>query len=475
MKKFFEKHDLVKLTLIAIVFTLVLTWIVPSGIYQGGSVVGEIKRTGFADLFLAGMMSVSFFLQQILFVLAVGAFYGVLTTMDGYKKLVGNLANKIKNHEIIFLTITSILIAGFTSITTNIFVIFLFIPFLISIIRKANLDDMTAFTTTFGSVLIGVLGATYGTEGLISFTNYLKYYTTATVGIEILVRAGILVLALVLFNFFNITHAKKVLEAKKSNKEINEDLFEVEEPKQKKVKTWPVSVGLITLLIFAILGFIDWSNNWDIEIFNTFHEWLLKLSIGDYQIISYLLGENATAFGAWQLSNIIIIMAFVLIILSTIYRVNFDNLMEGLGNGIKKVLKLTGVMFFIYIIFVFMYWSPIVPTIVSWIEGLGSGFNPFLSTLSASVSTFFHIDFGYTGYALGNLLATYEGDSFNIAYVIYTTMNGFINVFAPTSVIAMIGLSYCNIPYKKWFSYIWKFLVGMLVCLLVIFALLTYI
>lgn len=270
MKKFFEKHDLVKLTLIAIVFTLVLTWIVPSGIYQGGSVVGEIKRTGFADLFLAGMMSVSFFLQQILFVLAVGAFYGVLTTMDGYKKLVGNLANKIKNHEIIFLTITSILIAGFTSITTNIFVIFLFIPFLISIIRKANLDDMTAFTTTFGSVLIGVLGATYGTEGLISFTNYLKYYTTATVGIEILVRAGILVLALVLFNFFNITHAKKVLEAKKSNKEINEDLFEVEEPKQKKVKTWPVSVGLITLLIFAILGFIDWSNNWDIEIFNTF-------------------------------------------------------------------------------------------------------------------------------------------------------------------------------------------------------------
>ena len=76
---------------------------------------------------------------------------------------------------------------------------------------------------------------------------------------------------------------------------------------------------------------------------------------------------------------------------------------------------------------------------------------------------------------VGNLLATYEGASFNIAYVIYVTINGLVSMFTPTSIVLMLGLSYCDIPYKKWFAYIWKFLLGMLVCLLVIFALLTYI
>lgn len=473
MKKFFEKHDLVKIILIAIAFTLILTWIIPSGVYQAGSVTGAIQRTGFADLFLSGMMSVSFFLQQILFVLIVGAFYGVLTKLDGYKKLVETLAKKMKGKEIPFILVISLLVAGFTSVTTNIFVVFLFIPFLISVIRKMNLDNMTAYAITFGSMLIGILGATYGTEGLISFVSYLQYYTAATIDIELAVRAGILLLAFVLFNFFNVTHAKKVL-AEKVNKEEKEDLFAVESPKQKKAKAWPVAVGMIVLLIFAILGFINWETNFNISVFTEFHTWLVGLEINEYPVISYILGENAAAFGEWQLYHILVIMGIILAILTFIYRVKFDDLLEGISEGAKKVSKLVTVMALIYVIFVFMYWSPIVPTMVSWIVGLADGFNPFLSTIAASIASLFHTDFGYTGYALGNLLATYEGDSFNIAYIIYTTMNGFIAMFAPTSIIAMIGLSYCNISYKKWFQYIWKFLVGMLVCLIVIFALLTY-
>lgn len=474
MKKFFEKHDLVKIILIAIVFTLVLTWIIPSGVYQGQDVTGVITRTGFADLFLGGMMSVSFFLQQILFIVTVGAFYGVITKMEGYKKLVDSLSKKLKGHEIPFILIVSLLITGLTSITTNVFVLFLFIPFIITIARRLNLDNISAYAITFGSMLVGVIGATYGTEGLISFVNYLKYYTTATVDVEIAVRAGILLLAFVLFNFFNVNHVKKVLSSKKANKEEKEDLFAVEESKQKKAKTWPVAVGFIVLFLFVVLGFIDWETNFNITIFTEFHNWLLKLAIGDYTIISYLLGVNSNPLGEWQLYHIIVIMAFVLGILAFIYRVDFDNLLEGIETGIKKILKLVGIITLVYVVFVFMYWSPIVPAMVSWVEGLADSFNPYLATISASISAFFHADFGYTGYALGNLLASYEGDTFNIAYVIYSSMNGLISMFAPTSVIAMVGLAYCDVPYKKWFSYIWKFLVGMLVCLLVIFTLLTY-
>ncbi len=474
MKKYFEKYDLVKIILLAILFVCVLTWIVPSGVYQGGEVSGVLQRTGIADISLSGMMSVSFFLQQIIFLIVIGAFYGILTKVEGYKKLVENIAKKMKGNEIPFLVVITVLVAVFTSISTNVFASLLFVPFLITVIRKMNLDSMTAYTATFGAMLIGILGATYGTEGLISFVSYLKYYTTTTINVEIAVRAGILLLALVLFEFFQITHAKKVLTEKKNKEEKTEDLFAVDESKQKKVKTWPVITGGILLLIFAILGFVDWSTNFNLDIFNKFHEWLIGLQIGEYSVISYILGENAAAFGSWQLYHIIIIMIIVLTIIAIMYRINFNDIIDNIGNGILKMLKPIGIITLIYIIFVFMYWSPIVPTIVSWIEGLTEGFNPFTSAISASIASFFHSDFGYTGYAIGNLLSNYEGDSFNIAFVIYSTMNGFMSMFAPTSVIAMLGLSYCDIPYKKWFSYIWKFLVGILVCLLVIFILLTY-
>ena len=58
--------------------------------------------------------------------------------------------------------------------------------------------------------------------------------------------------------------------------------------------------------------------------------------------------------------------------------------------------------------------------------------------------------------------------------VIYTTIYGLVQFVTPISVFLLFGLSYMNIPYKKWLKYIWKFFVGMLVCLLVIFTLLAY-
>jgi uncharacterized ion transporter superfamily protein YfcC len=472
VKKFFEKHDLVKMVLITILFTLVLTWLIPSGTYQAGSVSGAMTRTGIADLFLGGMMSVSFFLQQIVYIVLVGAFYGVMTKMDGYKKMVENIAKKIKGKEIPFLVLTSLLITVFTSVSTNIFVVLIFVPFIINVIQKLKLDNMIAFATTFGSILIGVLGATYGTEGLLSFVSYLNYYTATTIKTEIAVRAGILLLAIVLFNFFNITHAKKLLSKKSDKEETNEALFVVEESTKKNVKVWPIGIGFIILFILMILGYVDWEANFNLSIFTEFHEWLIGLEIGEHAIISYLLGANAAAFGSWQLYHISIFMGLILLISAFIYRINFDSLIDGIYDGVKKIMKPIGIIVLVYIIFVFMYWSPIVPSIVNWISG--ETFNPFLSSIAAMVSSFFHVDFGYTGYVLGNLFATYDGDTFNIAYLIYTTINGFVGMFAPTSVVLMAGLSYCDISYKKWFQYVWKFLVGMLICLLVIFALVTY-
>ena len=323
-------------------------------------------------------------------------------------------------------------------------------------------------------MIICILGATYGTEGLVYFVNYLNYYSKVTVTTEIGIRFGILALAYLVMNFFTIRHMSKVEENKKKNDEVTTDLFEISESKEKGVKVWPMALMFVLLFVITLLGYVDWNGNFGITIFDDFHTWLTDLSIGKYTIVSYILGNNAKAFGVWDLYTIIIFMLLFLFLSIVIYRVKWDEVFENAMEGIKKLAKPLVLLTLVYTIFVYIYWSPFTVTIANWILGLVDGFNPFLTALVAGISSIFHIDFGYTGYVLGSVMATY-GDSFNIAFIIFVAMNGLVLLVAPTSIFLMFGLSYLDIPYKKWIKYIWKVALILLVLLLLVFILFAYI
>lgn len=475
IKNMFEKHDLLKIALLAVLITIVFTWIIPTGSLSGGAYTSAgYARQGLADIMLSGVYSANFFIQQLMFILFVGIFYGVLTHISGYKALVSKLANKLKGKEKGFVIVTSLLITLLTSVLAQTYVILLFIPFIVNVASKMKLDKITTFLCTFGSLLIGILGATYGSEGLVYFINYLNYYQVVSVTEQVAIRFGILAFAFVLFNFFTIRHMNKT-NASKKNEEVVEDLFEVEEEKSKKVKVWPMALFLIVIALFTILGYVNWSENFNITIFTKFHTWLTELTIGDFTILSYILGKNAQAFGTWDLYTITIIMAITLLLSIIIYGVKLDDVLENAIEGIKKLIKPILLLLLVYVVFVFVYWSPFTITICNWVTKLADGFNPFLATISAAISSLFHIDFGYAGFALGDILTTTYGASFSIGMVIYIAINGLVGIVAPTSALLLIGLSYLNIPYKKWMQYIWKFVLIMLAILLVIFALLTYI
>ena len=63
--------------------------------------------------------------------------------------------------------------------------------------------------------------------------------------------------------------------------------------------------------------------------------------------------------------------------------------------------------------------------------------------------------------------------SYPVIGVIFQSMYGFTMLFAPTSVILMVALSYLDIPYKKWLKTIWKLLLEFLVILLIVFTILV--
>lgn len=482
MKSFFKKYDKFKIISLVLIVLAVLTWIIPAGAFTSGvltSTTGgasaELTRIGIVNFMLGGVNSIYNYSLQIVFVLIIGALYGVLSQVEGYKVLVSKIANSLKGKEVMFALVTSFIMALMSSVLTNTLMLLVFIPFIINIALKMKLDKMSAFLITFGSILIGLVGVTFGSDGFLGFLYYMSSLVSGiTIDMHLLVRFGILALAYILYSFFTMQHVKKVLAAKKLDEEDTKDLFEVEESKAKKVNIWPLAISFIIVAILVILGFVDWKANFGIEMFDNFHTWFMGLTVGGHKIFTYLLSDYAAAFGYWDLIHIIVILLIVLGINALIYGVKFDQLIESALNGIKKIAKPLLIMILVYTVFIFMYWSPIMPQIAEWIHGANESLNPFLAMISGTLSGILNVNFSYAGYTIGSYFSAYSLADGQLVTTIYAVMNGFASLIAPTSVILMIGLTYLNIPYTKWFKYIWKFLLGLLVCLIVIFALMAY-
>ena len=467
-----KKNDLAKWLLLFIGLAIALTWIFEYGYYQGAEFYGTgMHQEGITDIPNLIYYAIGFSTDKIIFLLALGAFYGVLSKCEGYKKLVKRIAEKLEGKEILTILISSLLFTASASMFSQTFITLIFVPFMVSVLLSMKLDKITAFCATFGSILIGVLGATYGTEGLYWFNQYV----TATITTGILYRLIVLVVAFILFNFFTVLHAKKVLKDKKLN-ELESDPFKVEKL-DKKAKAWPVATLLIIMFIFIVLGYIAWEADFGITIFNTFHEKLIGLKIGEFSPFGTILGSLASAFGTWtediHIGSTILFVFSILIAL--VGRVGLNDYLEGAGEGIKKFLLPIGLFIGTYILMVAAYVSPFVPTITNFMFKNLSAFNPYLTALDALIANIFHGDFALTGLIVAPYFTTTFADKLPVIHTIFTTMYGFVGLCIPTSAILLIGLSYLKIDYKSWIKYIWMFVLAILVILLVLFTVMTYI
>lgn len=479
-KKTSGKYDLFKIIAASILFVALLTWVLPVSQFTGSEMyVGDIARLGVANLFATGVYSLSTVMYQVTFLFVLGGFYGVLSSTKAYKKLVDNIVNLLKGYELPFVIIISFIFAGLASICSEIYQLLIFVPFVITIISNLKLDKITALSTTFGSILIGRLGATYSPAAY----NYINSYFGMDFNSEIITKVAIFVLAFVLFNFFNFLHTKETLSKKKRDI-ITEDKFAtvVEETKKSKKENntayWPLIVILGVVLVLQVLGYVAWNTSFKISIFETFHNWLLEFKVFDHAIFSYILGASEVgivkSFGNWDLFTIQIILIIATAITAIAYRVKLDELVGNFINGAKKMSRLVLILILIYTVFVITYWSPIVPTIVDWLMGLTKNFNIYLASLSSFIASTLNVDMDFAIYSIGAYLVSIAGKFTSLTGIIMNAMHGFANLFVPTSGILMLGLAYLNVPYKDWMKYIWKFLAGMLVGLLIIFTIVRY-
>lgn len=469
MKRKEKKYGLFKGILLFILIAIVLTWLIPNGAFSNtGFQESGLVRVGLNDLAWLIYYGMYFSIDKIMFLLVVGGLYGILTKTNAYERIVSGIAKKFSKHKNIAVVVFSVIIAILTSLLTQSFVVIIFIPFIISILNRMKLDKMTILATTFGSMLVGILGATYGTEGLVYFNKYMATEAT-TINSTVLIRAGILLIGLVLFNFFTISHMKK---KDKNNETIDMYPIELEEDSKKSSILPIVIIGILTFIL-VILGYINWNTNFGITIFDDFHKTITEIKIGDFAVFSSILGSNMDALGTWDLFSMTAILIIDTIILALCYRVKLDDLFSRFASGAKKMLKPIICIIAAYILMVVVYMSPCIATILNKLLSLTEGFNLATMTLSAFITNIFHTDLGYTAYILSSYLTAEYVDYINPIYVIFVSLYGLVQFFIPTSIVLGVGLTSLDVKYSDWLKHIWKFVVGILICLLIIFILMA--
>ncbi len=489
-----KKNNLIKWIGLFVLLALGLTWVFGYGYYNGSTYQsGGMSQQGISDLANYVYYTFNFAADKIVFLLVLGAFYAVLLRSKGYKKLVNTLSENLKGKELIFVLICSLFITVMTSVYIQSFIPLIFVPFIISVLLSLKLDKLTAFSATFGSMMIGLLGQTYGGEGISVF----DYYTGIDLKAGLLYRLIVLVVGFILFNFFTILHAKKVLKEKDEKAEVK-DPFKVEKLSgaEEKAHAWPIVLLFVLIFVITVLGYVDWNTNFGITFFRDIHDKILSFALKDIPLIGKLFSEKLGAmtpvsaimgtlfktgysvsgyFGAWNLMHGSMLLIIATIIIAIANKIKFNDFISSYAEGTKKIIVPVAALMGAYLIMSAAYVTPFVTTITNTIFNGVTKFNPYLVSLGAFITNAFHPDFGFSGYLVGSFYAATFASNIDLVHTIFITMYGFVSLFVPSSALLLVGLTYLDIDYKDWIKYIWLFLLGILVILIVLFTVVTYI
>ena len=465
-------HFLFKTLAISIFVAIILSWIIPAGTFNGANLTTtEPARTGINEMFLSMFYASNYYLLQVIFVLVVGLFYGVLSRTNGYKKLVNKASEFWQPRKKYFALVHTVIIALFVSMATQSFPILLFIPLIISIASRLGYDKLKSVMITFGAMIVGFIGQTTSTLGL----DYLEQTMSVNITTNLLVRYGILAIALLLLNMVLI----KMKTKKNNDKNLAAEQLDLVSltGNENDGKAWPYVVIFAVLFVFCILGYMPWDSAFGINAFDAFHTWLttkVTVTIGgnSHAIFGYILG-NINAFGKWDIYTICYIAMIILIFVKLFTKIKMNELLEAAVEGIKKTLKPALFVVLAYTMFVICYWSGFTNIIVDKI--VGTTFNPISATVANALASFFHVDFGFSGFTLGATYAARFADYTGTMLVIMTSINGLVSLVAPTSVLLVTGLSMYDVSYKEWLKNIWKFAVILLVLLLILFSVMAYV
>ncbi len=470
-----KKNNTLKVLLIAILFTFLLTWILPITYFNGGLYTDVRYPAGIFDIFNYPTLTLYYFGTMAIYVLTVGAFYGVFNKTGVFKKVVDKIAKLFKGKEIIFfgtvVTVLSVMVAfcGFS------YELIFLLPLLTAIILSMGYDKVSAAMTLIGSIAVGFAGSLYAKSITGTYANTLATSYTDLIWF----RLGLLILGIVLL-VFNIVYRIKKKEIKKSDdKELLPEKIDIKSKKGKIRKSWPAIVVFDLILLLMILGMIDFSGAFNISIFETFHQNVMSFAIKDYTIFAKILGSTLQngSLGNWGTAEYTTIIILATIVLAIIYRIKLNDLFDNYKDGAKKFGLSAFLMVIAYTVLITTSNHPIMLTILKPLMSMTDGFNSVTLSISMLIASIFNIDAYYTASAMLPYVTSIITDTtvYPLVGFISQTMQGFALLIAPTSVVLLGVISYLKVSYTEWIKNIWKFALELFLISFVLFIIINII
>ena len=515
-----KKHNTLKVVLITILVLLLLTWILPAAYYSSGYVDQGRVQMGLFDLFSYPLTALSYFGYIAMFILVIGAFYGVLNKIGAYRSLLDSMVKHFKGKEKLVISIIMILFAVLTSVCGLQIGLIIFFPMVISLILLMGYDKIVAALTVVGSTMIGIAGSTYGYTN----TSLIMGVFSLKIDSEILTKIIILVVGLILLIFNTFLYIKKLDSKKKSikkddiSKEENvsktksskettktakttkgtkkssvkaaakseekivtsvkdeNSEFIPAEVKGKKRNIVPLAIILGLIFIVLILAFVSWAGAFSNTLFTDVTTAVSEFELFGFALFGKILG-TIKEFGSWTVTDMSVVLILATLLLSLIYKVSFDDMIDGIKDGAKKAIKPVIIVILLYTCLVIVTYHPFQLVIYKAILGITKDFNVLTSSLVAILSSLFNVDPAYAFNSSLPYLASVVTDStvYPVIGVIFQSLYGATMLIAPTSIVLMMVLSYLDIPYKDWVKSIWRLLLELVIVLAIIFIILVLI
>ena len=442
-----EKYNILRVLFAVLLLTMVLSYLIPGKNYSSytGKLESGYAPISISDMFLNGITAMNVSLVTIAYLFAVSLFYVVLKKTNKYEVIVNNVAATFKKNKSLFIVLT-VFVLGLTSLFTGqLFIMIVFIPFLISVIRKLGYSKEIAITTTIGSVLLGNAGT------LNAYSNSLL---SLSVKDNVATKIVVAIVALVcLLGFILVFSSKPV-----STKELT---------KTKEKKVLPIYIAFIVIFVLLILGFVSWNSYFGFEGFKDLLTSIRKVSIGKVSIFDALIGSQniITPFGEWALNNASVLLLFVTIIMVIVYKVR---LLDSVAEAAKKALPYAGILVLSNLVLVNIVQSGLFYQVQMLFTT--KSVNLFNSSVSSLFSSMTISDLTFaTSFTLEAIIRNTKALDFeNLLSIVFQTVYSLGLIVSPVSVLALFGLNYTETSYKDWFKHIWKFFLIMLVALLVV-------
>ena len=533
-----KKHNILKVVLVTILVFLLLTWIFPAANYSGQYVEQGRVQMGLFDLFNYPLTALSYFGYIAFYIILVGGFYGVLYKIPAYRTFLDKIVSKVQGKEKIVISAIIVLLALAVSIGGLQIALALFIPFIVSLVLLMGYDKIVAAFVTVGSMSAGLIGSTYGYSNVSILESILglKFHYEIGVRFIILLIAVILVIVNTLMYIkklsANVKIEKKVKEEKvatlvennkkatvsnvkkkstatskkttkkttskkatssKTRKNNNkaalkdEDVIVVKEKLSNEVltpsavtgehKIWPFVASFILLFVLMVMAFIAWGDQgFKVKLFDDATKAVTEFKLFGFALFGKILG-TVNSFGNWTLMDMILPIILVLLVMTLIYKVKFNEILEGFAEGAKKALLPAFISVLVYTVLVISTYHPFQLVIYKNVLGWVKGFNIATTTLVAILASLFNADASYVFQSVVPYFTSVvtNTDNYSIVGIIFQAIYGLTMLVAPTSLILMVTLSYLQVSYKEWLKNIWKLMLELFILLLVVFMILAVI